>query len=129
MGNSVIFKENYENESRIVRIFLFTIILFCVMMVTHFFRGVRSMRKTNLRSFVLLFIFFSFLITQYPGGHVTSLSDQEQHAVISSDPMEVFLLKDDFKKASPGEHVSSTELAFLINTQFPQNPLAAAQAV
>ncbi|MBY0122038.1 hypothetical protein [Bacillus sp. S/N-304-OC-R1] len=56
------------------------------------------MRKTTLRSFVLLFIFFSFLITQYPGGHVASLTDHEHHAVISSDTIEVFLLKDDIKK-------------------------------
>lgn len=56
------------------------------------------MRKTNLQSIILLFIFFSFLITQFPGGHVTPLTDHEHHAVISSDTIEVFLLKDDIKK-------------------------------
>ncbi|MEH7346176.1 hypothetical protein V7122_20235 [Bacillus sp. JJ1532] len=56
------------------------------------------MRKTKLLSIVLLSIFFSFLIAQYPGGHTKWTADHEQHAVISSDTVESFLLKDDIRK-------------------------------
>ncbi|MEH7124646.1 hypothetical protein V7127_15590 [Bacillus sp. JJ1773] len=56
------------------------------------------MRKTKLFSIVLLSIFFSFLIAQYPGGHTKWVADHEHHAVISSDTVESFLLKDDIKK-------------------------------
>ncbi|WP_066295300.1 hypothetical protein [Bacillus sp. FJAT-29937] len=56
------------------------------------------MRKTKLLSIVLLTVFFSFLIAQYPGGHTKRIIDPEHHAVISSDSTESFLVKDDIKK-------------------------------
>ena len=56
------------------------------------------MRKTKLFSIVLLFVFFSLLIVQYPGGHTKWAADHEHNAVISSDTVESFLLKDDIKK-------------------------------
>lgn len=56
------------------------------------------MKKTKLISFALLCVFFSFLLTQYPGGHTQWEAEHDHHAVISSDSIDGFLLKEDFKK-------------------------------
>ncbi|KAB2331108.1 hypothetical protein F7731_18680 [Cytobacillus depressus] len=56
------------------------------------------MKKSKVISFALLFVFSAFLITQYPGGHTKAFVSHEQKAVMSSDSLEEFLLKEDIKK-------------------------------
>lgn len=66
-------------------------------MNTIFKRG-GQMKRSKIMPFVLLFIFLSFLITQYPGGHVKALALDESKAITMSEMAESFLFKDDPKK-------------------------------
>ncbi|CAM3693312.1 hypothetical protein [Cytobacillus oceanisediminis] len=56
------------------------------------------MKKSRLMPFVLLSIFLSFLITQYPGVHINGIPMDESKAITVSELAESFLLKDDPKK-------------------------------
>ncbi|WP_264740896.1 hypothetical protein [Cytobacillus firmus] len=56
------------------------------------------MKKIKLMPFLMLSVFLTFLITQYPGVHFNDIPMDQSKAVTVSDFPESFLLKDDSKK-------------------------------
>ncbi|MBX9975285.1 hypothetical protein [Cytobacillus firmus] len=56
------------------------------------------MKKMKLMPFLLLSVFLTFLITQYPGVHFNDIPMDQSKAVTVSDSTESFLLKVDSKK-------------------------------
>ncbi len=54
--------------------------------------------KSRFMPLLLLSVFLSFLITQYPGVHINGIPMDESKAITVSDLAESFLLKDDPKK-------------------------------
>lgn len=57
-----------------------------------------GMKKMKLLPLLMLSVFLSFLITQYPGVHFNDIPMDQSKAVTVSDFNESFLLKDDPKK-------------------------------
>lgn len=56
------------------------------------------MSKRRIMPLLMLSVFLSFLITQYPGVHYNDIPMDQSKAVTVSDSTESFLLKDDPKK-------------------------------
>ncbi|KON85571.1 hypothetical protein AF332_01050 [Sporosarcina globispora] len=69
------------------------------------------MKKIKLMPFLMLSVFLSFLITQYPGVHFNDIPMDQSKAVTVSDFTENFLLKDDPKK-----HIFTQDLISLAVT-------------
>lgn len=70
------------------------------MMIVIILKRGEGMRKRQVMPLLLLSVFLSFLITQYPGVHYNDIPMDQSKAVTVSDFTESFLLKDDPKNIS-----------------------------